>query len=147
MTCRRGLYVVATRVAHYTRDRAMTADVSVLVLTKNEEMDLPGCLETVSWSDDVVVLDSLSTDRTVDVANTFGARVISRQFDNWASHQNWAIQNIQFKHPWVFYIDADERITPELKNGIKAALTGIPTCVAYRVRRRDFLRGTWLKHA
>src|SRR5207249_1775242 len=87
--------------------------ISVLILTLNEEENLPRCLESLSWSDDIHVLDSFSTDRTVQIARAAGARVEQRAFDNWAAHQNWALKNIPFKHPWVYYSDADERVTPE----------------------------------
>lgn len=120
--------------------------ISVLILTKNEQQDLPGCLQSVAWSDDVHVYDSLSTDSTVEIANKFGATVTQRGFDNWASHQNWGLKNISFKHPWVFYIDADERMTPELVEAVKAAVRSPGGNVAFRVQRRDFFLGTWLKH-
>lgn len=120
--------------------------VSVLVLTKNEEQDLPGCLQELRWSDDVVVLDSMSTDRTAEIARAAGARIVERAFDNWASHQNWALQNIEFRHPWVFYIDADERVTPELAESIQRAIQNPKDAVAFRIRRRDFFMGRWLKH-
>lgn len=120
--------------------------ISVLILTKNEQRDLPGCLQSVAWSDDVHVYDSLSTDETVKIAEAFGATVTSRGFDNWASHQNWGLQHIKFKHPWVFYIDADERMTPELVAAVTAAVQAAGDNVAFRVQRRDFLRHTWLKH-
>ncbi|QQX88676.1 glycosyltransferase family 2 protein [Cupriavidus necator] len=123
-----------------------TSGVSVLILTKNEEQDLPGCLESVSWSDDIHVYDSLSTDATVEIASAFGATVTQRPFDNWASHQNWGLKNIQFKHPWVFYIDADERMTPELVRSVLSAADSATDAVAFSVRRRDFFMGTWLKH-
>ncbi len=80
--------------------------ISVLILTKNEERDLPDCLRSVGWSDDIHVFDSHSTDRTVEIASEFGARVTTRRFDNWAEHQNWGLKNIPFRHPWVFYLDA-----------------------------------------
>src|SRR5262249_55531701 len=122
--------------------------VSVLVLTRNEEQDLPGCLASVSWSDDIHVLDSLSTDRTAEIARNAGARVTERKFDNWAAHQNWALANISFKHPWVFYLDADERISESLRESIKAQVCPDSAAAAFRVRRRDFYAdGTWLKHA
>ena len=120
--------------------------ISVLVLTKNEEQDLPGCLASVAWSDDIHVYDSMSTDRTVEIAERAGATVTRRPFDNWASHQNWGLQNIAFKHPWVFYIDADERMTPELLSAIQQAVRAPQDKVAFRVQRRDFFVGTWLKH-
>lgn len=120
--------------------------ISVLVLTKNEERDLPGCLDSVRWSDDVHVYDSLSDDRTVEIARERGAHVASRPFDNWAAHQNWGLQNIRFRHPWVFYIDADERTTPQLVSSMLAAVDDPGDRVAFRVRRRDFFLGTWLRH-
>lgn len=120
--------------------------VSILVLTKNEQQDLPGCLRSVAWSDDIHVYDSLSTDRTQEIAREFGATVTPRAFDNWAAHQNWGLANIPFKHPWVFYIDADERMTPELVAAVRAAVAEPGEHVAFRVQRRDFFLGTWLQH-
>lgn len=120
--------------------------ISILVLTKNEERDLPGCLGSVSWSDDIHVYDSLSDDRTVEIARANGATVVQRPFDNWAAHQNWGLGNIAFRHPWVFYIDADERVTPELASSLRSAVTNPGDKVAFRVRRRDFFLDTWLRH-
>lgn len=123
----------------------MTA-ISILILTKNEQQDLPGCLQSVAWSDDIHVYDSVSTDRTVEIAKAFGATVTQRPFDNWASHQNWGLANLPFKHPWVFYIDADERMTPELVEAVRAAVAAPGDNVAFRLQRRDFFLDTWLKH-
>ena len=120
--------------------------ISILVLTKNEEQDLPACLVSVGWSDDVHVYDSFSTDDTLSIARKFGANVTQRAFDNWAAHQNWGLQSIPFKHPWVFYIDADERVTPELAREMQSAVASATDQVAFRLRRRDFFMGTWLKH-
>ena len=120
--------------------------ISVLVLTKNEQQDLPGCLASVAWSDDIHVYDSLSTDNTVAIATEFGAKVTSRAFDNWASHQNWGLQNIEFKYPWLFYIDADERMTPELAQEVQSIVSNAGDNVAFRIQRRDFYLGTWLIH-
>jgi len=120
--------------------------VSILILTKNEEQDLPGCLQTVAWSDDVHVLDSYSTDQTVEIAQAAGAIVTQRHFDNWAAHQNWALANIQFRYPWVLYIDADERVTPELASSIFHGVRNPEDIVAFRIQRRDFWEDAWLKH-
>src|SRR5258708_20615560 len=120
--------------------------ISILILTKNEEQDLPGCLESVCWSDDVHVYDSYSTDRTVEIAQAAGAQVTQRTFDNWSAHQNWGLQNIPFKYPWVYYIDADERTTPELVASIGGAVQRPGANVAFRVQRRDFFLGRLLKH-
>lgn len=121
-------------------------NVSIFILTKNEQQDLPGCLDSVAWSDDIHVYDSLSDDATTTIASSRGAQVTSRRFDNWAAHQNWGLANIRFKHPWVFYIDADERMTPELIKAVIEAASNPGDHVAFRVRRRDFLMSRWLKH-
>lgn len=96
---------------------------SVLILTLNEERDLPGCLASVSGCDDVVVLDSGSTDRTAEIARAAGARVFTRAFDNFAGQRNHAQRQIPFRHPWVFHLDADERFTPELDHECRFAAT------------------------
>ncbi len=122
-------------------------NVSILVLTKNEQQDLPGCLQSVAWANDIVVYDSFSTDRTRDIAASAGARIIERLFDDWASHQNWGLRNISFRHPWVFYIDADERLTPEAAAELQTIASNLdPIYVAYRIRRRDFFQGHQLRH-
>ncbi|MCI0539125.1 MAG: glycosyltransferase family 2 protein [Verrucomicrobiales bacterium] len=122
--------------------------ISVLILTKNEEQDLPGCLASVSWCDDVHILDSLSTDRTVAIAKESGVHVTQRPFDDWAAHQNWAVSNLPFRHPWVLYIDADERVSDSLHDAIRHTVRPESPACAFRIRRRDFYAdGTWLKRA
>ncbi len=93
--------------------------ISILILTLNEASNIKACLDSVSWSDDVFVLDSGSADATAEISRSAGATVVTRPFDNWASHQNWAVANIPFRHKWVFYLDADERMTPELAAEIR----------------------------
>jgi len=121
--------------------------ISVLVLTLDEEVNLPRCLESLRWCDDVVVLDSGSRDRTVEIAREFGARVVERPFDNWASHQNWALQSIDFRHAWLYYSDADEVVTPELRDEMAAIATAADNPhVAYRVRYKNYFLGRWIRH-
>lgn len=122
--------------------------ISVLILTRNEEADLPACLASVAWCDDVHVFDSMSTDRTVEIARAAGATVTQRPFDNWAAHQNWGLANLPFRHPWVLYLDADERVSDSLRESL--ALPGWREAgpVAFEIQRRDYAwDGTWLKHA
>jgi len=123
----------------------MKLPVSAFVLTKNEEQDLPGCLASIAWADDIHVYDSFSTDRTVEIAEEAGAKVTQRKFDNWAAHQNWGLANLPFKHEWVFYIDADERVSPSLVDAIRKAIETPCENVAFRLQRRDFFLDTWLK--
>lgn len=120
--------------------------ISVIILTKDEERDLPGCLEAVSWSDDIHVYDSLSTDRTVEIARAHAATVTQRHFDNWSTHQNWGLRHIPFRHPWVLYVDADERVTPELRDALQSAVASPADVVAFRLERRDFFMDRWLRH-
>jgi glycosyltransferase involved in cell wall biosynthesis len=122
--------------------------ISVLILTKNEERDLPGCLESVAWSDDVHVFDSYSTDGTLAIARKWGAEVHQREFDDYATHRNAALAGVEFKHEWVFLVDADERPTVELAREMQQIVCDAAEDVAgFRLRRRDFLFDTWLKHA
>lgn len=126
----------------------MSAPISVLVLTLNEEKNLEACLQTFTWTDDVIVLDSGSTDRTRQIAEAAGARVFTRQFDDWSSHQNWAVRNLPFRNGWVYYTDADERMTPELQCELTAIATaGSTSCVAYRVRFKNMFLGRWIRRA
>ncbi len=122
--------------------------ISILILTKNEEQDLPGALESVKWSDDIHLFDSYSDDRTVEIAKSYGAKITERKFDNWSTHQNWGLKNISFKYPWVLYIDADERVSDELKKALLSFNDEDLRNAAYEIQRRDFAwDGTWLKHA
>lgn len=73
--------------------------------------------------------------------------MMTRPFDNWSAHQNWAVRHIEFRHPWVLYLDADERCPPDLREEIlQRALPDAPEA-AFRVRRKDFFMGRWLRHA
>ncbi len=121
--------------------------ISVLILTRNEEGDLPGCLASVAWCDDIHVFDSGSTDRTAEIARSHGATVTVRPFDGYASQRNAALQ-LPFRHRWVLVLDADERPSPELCTEMQTAVAAASsTRAAFRIRRRDYLWGTWLKHA
>ena len=122
--------------------------ISILILTLNEEPNIGACLDALKGFDDIVVFDSMSSDRTKEIAQSKGARVIEREFDNWAAHQNWALDNIEFKNPWVFYLDADERMTPELRDEI-LSIARDPSRkeVAFYCGRRNYFLGKWIRHA
>jgi glycosyltransferase involved in cell wall biosynthesis len=122
--------------------------VSIFIQTLNEEVNLPGLLDSVTAFDDVVVLDSLSTDRTKEIAIARGCRWFERAFDGRGPHQNWAMENIDFKYPWVFYLDADERMTPELAAEIaKIAEDESERRVAFYCGRKNYFMGKWIRHA
>jgi glycosyltransferase involved in cell wall biosynthesis len=122
--------------------------ISVLILAKNEERDLPSCLTSVSWSDDIHVFDSFSSDETPAIALGGGAQVHQRAFTNYADQRNAALSGISFKHGWVLLLDADERVPGALAVEMNRFVGEVPaTVVAGRIRRRDYLFGTWLKRA
>jgi glycosyltransferase involved in cell wall biosynthesis len=120
--------------------------ISVLILTKNEEVNLPHCLASVSWCDDIIILDSLSTDRTVQIAESAGARVFSREFDNERAHREASLE-LPFKYPWVFNPDADEVASPALYEEMLAAVASGDPAVAYRVRFKNMFMERWIKHS
>ena len=120
--------------------------VSALIFTKDEEKNLPECLEALEWCEDIHVVDSYSDDRTAAIAEANGATLTRRRFTDWASHQNWAVENVPFKNDWILYVDADERVTAELARSVLAAVRNPGNNVAFRFRRRDFLGEKWLKH-
>src|ERR1700694_3796310 len=94
----------------------MKAPVSVLILTYNEELNLPDSLAgATELSDDVHVVDSFSTDRTVEIANQYGAFVVQHAFAYPAQQKNWALDNVPFKHEWLLVLDADERVLQDLR--------------------------------
>lgn len=121
--------------------------VSVLILTLNEAVNIAACLASVDFSNDLIVLDSASSDDTAALAVRHGARVVERPFDDWSSHQNWAVTHLPFRHRWVLYLDADERCTAELRAELLALPEPDGEVAALRLRRRDWFMGRWLRHA
>ena len=119
---------------------------SVLILTKNEESNLADCLSTVSWCDDVVVLDSLSRDRTQEIADESGARVFERSFDDFGSQRNYALDRIGFKYPWVFHLDADERFNDTLKKECERVIS-LDERSAYFIPNRIIFLGKWIRRS
>ncbi|MCC6284064.1 MAG: glycosyltransferase [Phycisphaerales bacterium] len=122
--------------------------LSVLILTRDEEANIADCLSHLSFSDDVVVFDSLSTDRTIELSRSFtNVSIVSRKFDNWSSHQNWGVRNIRFRHPWVLYVDADERVDDQLAEELQSLADPDSPFAAVRMRRKDMFMGRWIRHA
>jgi glycosyltransferase involved in cell wall biosynthesis len=122
------------------------APLSVLVPVKNEAANLRDCLASVSFADEIVVVDSTSTDDTQAIANAAGARIVQFAWNgNFPRKKNWALGNIPWRHDWVLIIDADERITPALEKQIRAAIKRDDVDGFYLNRRFWFLGG-WINH-
>ncbi|UFH53089.1 glycosyltransferase family 2 protein [Spirosoma sp. KNUC1025] len=121
--------------------------ISVIILTKNEELDLPMCLESVAWSDDVHVLDSGSTDRTVELAYEYGTKVWHNAFESFGKQRNFALDHINTKYDWILFLDADEVVTDEFRTAILKATNEAKNDVAgFYCCWKMMLEGRWLKH-
>ena len=120
------------------------APLSVVVITKNEESRLRECLESAAWADEIVVVDDSSTDRTTAVAREFTDKVFERKMDIEGKHRNFAYQLT--KNEWVFSLDADERVTPELREEITVLLNAGPTCNGYTIPRKNFVGKYWVRY-
>jgi glycosyltransferase involved in cell wall biosynthesis len=120
--------------------------ISLVILTYNEEVNIARCLRSVAWSDDIVVVDSFSKDRTLAIAAEFGVRVLQRPFDDFAGQRNFALDHGSLKHDWVFHLDADEVITSALHEELLAKMKS-GAHPAYRVASKLMLHGRWLRHA
>ena len=122
--------------------------ISVLILTLDEELNLAGCLDSVAWSDDVVVLDSFSRDATPEIARARSARLFQRRFDNYAGQRNFGLREISYRHRWVLMLDADERVPADLREEMLRAVGDASEPVAmFRMRRKDYLFGRWIRRS
>ena len=122
----------------------MTAKLSALVPTFNEEAILRDCLASVAWVDEIFIVDSFSRDRTLEIAAEFKARIVQHEYVNSAAQKNWAIP--QAAHPWVLLVDADERVTPELREEIRGILEAGPRFDGYWIRRVNHFLGRRMRH-
>ncbi|MGH1352206.1 MAG: glycosyltransferase family 2 protein [Methyloligellaceae bacterium] len=122
-------------------------DLSVIILTCNEEVNLPVCLESLAGlGAEVFIVDSGSTDRTVEIAEEFGACVVEHEFENHAAQVNWALENLPIKTQWVMRLDADERITGELADELARIASNDDAGISgYEVRRRVYFWGSWIR--
>ena len=118
--------------------------ISAIVLTKNEEKNLPDCLACLTWANEILVVDSFSTDRTMEIAERLATRVVQHPFSNFAAQRNFA--QSQAKNDWVLFVDADERIPPELRDEILdlARTEELLKCNAYYINRMALFSGRWL---
>lgn len=118
--------------------------LSAAIITKDEEKNLPDCLKSISFADDIVLVDSGSTDRTVEIAKEFGCRVFVEDWKGYGPQKNSAVDKC--KYEWVLLLDADERVPAETKEVIIKVLER-PEAEAYTLKRKNYLHGRWLKHS
>jgi glycosyltransferase involved in cell wall biosynthesis len=122
--------------------------LSVIVLTWNEEVNLPLCLRSISGLNcEVFVVDSGSTDLSHEIARSSGAALVEHPFENYAAQRNWAQNNLPIRGDWVLHLDADERLTPGLVDEINRLLkVPDPDVSGYLLRKRTIFMGRWIRH-
>ncbi len=120
--------------------------ISVVIITKNEERNIPACLESVKWADEVIVVDACSTDRTVEIAKTYTSNVLIRPWSGFGPQKNFAIEQAQGN--WILIVDADERVTDDLAETIQGLLRHGPDSriSGYRIPRKNYFYGRWMRH-
>ena len=122
--------------------------VSVIVPIKNEAGNLPRCLGSIRWADEIFVVDSASTDNSIEIAQQFGAHVVQFQFNGtWPKKKNWALENLPFRNEWVFILDADEVLPPEAEQEFAKAIAEAGQVAGYWINRRFMFMGKWLRHS
>jgi glycosyltransferase involved in cell wall biosynthesis len=119
--------------------------VSVVVLTHDEEANIQRCLESVAWADQVVVVDSGSTDDTVTIARSYAADVVEQPWLGFSGQREFSLRLPSLRHDWVYFVDADEWVSRELAAEIATALPEA-TCAAFSQRLRLVFQGTWIRH-
>ncbi|MEB3215319.1 MAG: glycosyltransferase family 2 protein [Nostocales cyanobacterium 94392] len=120
--------------------------ITVYILTYNEELDIAACIESAMVSDDIIVVDSISRDRTVEIASKYPVRVVEHAFESHGKQRTWMLENISPKYDWVYILEADERMTPELFAECVEA-TKNPDYIGYYAAERVMFMNTWIRHS
>ncbi len=122
--------------------------VSVIVPIKNEAANLPRCLASVAWADEIFVVDSHSTDGSAQIAQDHGGQVVQFEFNGtWPKKKNWALEHLPFRNDWVFVLDADEVLPEEAEAEFRSAIANAGETAGYWINRRFMFMGKWLRHA
>ncbi|WP_071191836.1 glycosyltransferase family 2 protein [Trichormus sp. NMC-1] len=119
---------------------------SIYILTYNEELDIAACIESALLSDDIIVVDSCSSDRTVEIANRYPVRVVQHLFESHGKQRTWMLESVIPKYEWVYILEADERMTPELFAECVAA-TQNPDYIGYYVAERVMFMNRWIRYS
>ena len=118
--------------------------ITAIIPTLNEEIHISNAIKSVSFADEIIVIDSFSKDNTVALAEKHNVKIIKRKFDDFSSQKNFAID--QAKYPWIYILDTDERVTPEVENEILEAVKNPKDFVGFNVRRTFFFCGSKINY-
>ncbi len=122
--------------------------ISVIILTKNEEVDLPNCLNSLKWADDIHILDSGSTDNTIEIARQGGAKISTNAFHDFGQQRNFALDQLTIKNEWILFLDADEVVTEKFRASVFAAIKQTNSEVAgFYCCWKMILEGRWLRYS
>lgn len=127
------------------RDHPDRQPISVIITTYNEEVNVAECIESVLWADEVLLVDSFSADRTIEIAERYPVQILQRQYYGSAAQKNWALDRVS--HEWVLILDADERVTDGLACEILRKLIDRPQHLGYYIRRRNIVLEKVIKHS
>ncbi|MDJ0795648.1 MAG: glycosyltransferase family 2 protein [Calothrix sp. MO_167.B12] len=119
---------------------------SIYILTHNEEIDIAACIESAMLSDDIIVVDSCSSDRTVEIASTYPVRVVQHPFESHGKQRTWMLESIAPKYEWVYILEADERMTPELFAECQQAMQN-PDYIGYYVAEQVIFMNHWIRYS
>jgi glycosyltransferase involved in cell wall biosynthesis len=133
-------------MAHSSRENRVP--VSILVPIKNEAANLRKCLDSIKWADEILVVDSHSTDGSIEIAQAHGAKVVQFDFNGtWPKKKNWALENLAFRNEWIFILDADEVLPPAAEEEFGRAIATAGEIAGYWINRRFMFMGRWLRHS
>jgi len=118
--------------------------LSVAIISFNEEKNIKECLESVKWADEIILVDSFSSDSTIEIAKNYTNKIIQRKWSGFSEQKTFALENTS--NEWVLSVDSDERVTPELQNEIKKILSSEPSLDGYFIPRRNFFLGREIKN-
>lgn len=122
--------------------------LSVIVPIRNEAKNLPRCLASIGWADEIFVVDSQSSDGSQRIAEEHGARVVQFEFNGaWPKKKNWALEHLPFRNQWIFILDADEVLPNEAEAEFRGAIANAGAIAGYWINRRFMFMGRWLRHA
>lgn len=119
-------------------------DLTAIVLTKNSQDTIKRCLESLMWVGEILVVDSFSTDQTLEICRAYTDKILQHPYSNYGEQLNWALQKVST--PWVLVIDSDEEVTPALKEEIQSLFKGGEMLDGYYLPRKSFFLGRWLSH-
>ncbi len=124
--------------------RSTREKFSAVIISYNDEPNIRACLETLTWAEEIVVVDSCSTDATEKISREFTDKEYQHEFKGFGRLRNEAVAHAT--HDWIFSLDTDERATPEIRDEIRQVLERGPEADAYFVPRRNYFLGRWIRH-